>query len=206
MLHVVFLLTCLQTENFRLHNIESGMSMSLIAEALTRKCPLKKSVLRNFAKSGPQPAALLKRAQAQEFFCEFCKISKNTFFYRTTSVATSFNELIIVGEKSDLLFHHSNKANMAFILTRYFIFIKLICPTKLSFMKTASSIFQICSKSISTKINPVWFKDIFLRQIQFFLNHWRRASNILRLFTIKPFHILIIKIYSFSLDLKSYVK
>ena len=46
----------------------------------------------------------------------------------------------------------------------------------------------------------------FLLQIQFFKNYWRRVSNRLRLLIIKPFHIMKIKINSFSLDLESNVK
>ena len=64
----------------------------------------KKGVLRNFAKftgkhlcqclffnkvAGLRPATLLKRDTGQVFSCEFCKISKNTFSYRTPSVAAS---------------------------------------------------------------------------------------------------------------------
>ena len=30
-----------------------------------------------------------KESLAQVFFCEFCEISKNTYFYRTPSVAAS---------------------------------------------------------------------------------------------------------------------
>ena len=40
----------------------------------------KKGVLRNFIK---------KETLAQVFSCEFCEISKNTFFYRTPLVAAS---------------------------------------------------------------------------------------------------------------------
>ena len=43
--------------------------------------------------------------------------------------------------------------------------------------------------------NSVWYKENnFSQQIQFFKNHWRSVSNKLRLFIIKPFHTLIIKI------------
>ena len=34
-----------------------------------------------------------KEALAQVFSCEFCEISKNTFFYRTPPVAASDNSL-----------------------------------------------------------------------------------------------------------------
>ena len=63
----------------------------------------KKGVLRNFAKfTGKHPCQglffnkvagpcnfLKKETLAQVFFCEFCKISKNTFSYRTPPVAAS---------------------------------------------------------------------------------------------------------------------
>ena len=41
--------------------------------------------------SGGQP----KQKMAQVFSCEFCKISKNTFFRRTPLVAASANSLTI---------------------------------------------------------------------------------------------------------------
>ena len=66
----------------------------------------KKGVLRNFAKfTGKhlcqrlfcnkvaglslRPATLLENVLAQVVSCEFCEISKKTFFYRTPSVAAS---------------------------------------------------------------------------------------------------------------------
>ena len=60
----------------------------------------KKGVLRNFAKftgkhlwpaTGLQQACnfIKKDTLAQVFSCEFCEISKNTFFYRTPLVAAS---------------------------------------------------------------------------------------------------------------------
>ena len=74
------------------------------SEAVDRKCSIKKGVLRNFAKfsgkylcqslffhkiTGLRPATLLKKTLAQVFSCDFCKISKNTFYYRTPLMATS---------------------------------------------------------------------------------------------------------------------
>ena len=73
---------------------------------------------------------------------------------------------------------------------------------------------------ISENISHIAFgtvrkQTIFLRKtliyfnsksIFFFWNHWQSVSNRQRLFIIKPFHIMKIKFYSFSLDLKSYVK
>ena len=66
----------------------------------------KKDVLRNFAKftgkhlcqrlflnkvAGLRPMAcnFIKKSLAQVFSCEFCEISKNTFFHRTPLVAAS---------------------------------------------------------------------------------------------------------------------
>ena len=54
----------------------------------------KKGILRNFAKfTGKHLCQNLffikKESLAQEFSCEFCEISKNTYFYRTSLVAAS---------------------------------------------------------------------------------------------------------------------
>ena len=51
----------------------------------------KKGVLRNFAKfTGKQACNFIKKETlAQMFSCEFCEISKNTFFHRTPLVAAS---------------------------------------------------------------------------------------------------------------------
>ena len=52
----------------------------------------KKGVLRNFAIFTGKHLCLQlikKESLAQVFFCEFCEISKNTFFYRTLPVAAS---------------------------------------------------------------------------------------------------------------------
>ena len=77
------------------------------AEAVVRGCSVKKGVLRNFTKftgkhlcqslffnkvADLRPATLLKKRLAQVFFCGFCEISKNTFFYRTPPVATFGND------------------------------------------------------------------------------------------------------------------
>ena len=70
-----------------------------------RRCSVRKGVFRDFAKFTGKypcqslffnkvvdlsPATLLKKETlAQVFSCEFCKISTNTFFYRTPPVAAS---------------------------------------------------------------------------------------------------------------------
>ena len=55
----------------------------------------RKDFLRNFAKftgETPVPESLFnKDTLAQVFSCEFCEISKNTFFYKTPSMAASVN-------------------------------------------------------------------------------------------------------------------
>ena len=73
-------------------------------EAVARMCSVRKVVLRNLAKfTGKhlcqslffkqsymsQPATLLKRDSATSVYCKFCKISKNTFSYKTRPVAAS---------------------------------------------------------------------------------------------------------------------
>ena len=46
-----------------------------------RRCPVRKGVLRNFAKFRPQDCNFIKKeTHAQVFSCEFCEIFKNTFF------------------------------------------------------------------------------------------------------------------------------
>ena len=49
----------------------------------------KTGVLRNFAKLTRKHNFITKESLAQVFSCEFCEISKNTYFYRTPLVAAS---------------------------------------------------------------------------------------------------------------------
>ena len=71
----------------------------------------RKGVLRNIARfkgkhpvpgcffnkvTGRRPATLSKEALAQVFFCEFCELSKSTFFYRTPPVAASVQQPLTV--------------------------------------------------------------------------------------------------------------
>ena len=75
-----------------------------------RRCPVRKGVLRNFAKftgkqlcqslflnkvAGLRPATLLKNTLAQVFSCEYCEIYKTTFFHRTPLVAASAQSHIV---------------------------------------------------------------------------------------------------------------
>ena len=47
--------------------------------------------------AGMRPATLLKKRLAQVFSCEFCKISKNTYSYRTPLVAASQIRTFVYG-------------------------------------------------------------------------------------------------------------
>ena len=72
-------------------------------EAVAKRRSVRKGVIRNFANSqkntcvsfffnkvaGLRPATLLKRILVQVFSCKFCKISKNSFSYRTPPVTAS---------------------------------------------------------------------------------------------------------------------
>ena len=73
-------------------------------EAVAQRCFCKKGILRNFAKftgkhlcqslffikvPGLRPTTLLKKTLTRLFSSEFCEICKNTFSYRTPSVAAS---------------------------------------------------------------------------------------------------------------------
>ena len=56
------------------------------SEAVVRRCSLKKV----FLEVSQRSASLLKKGTLVQLFpCEFCKISKNTFSYRTPPVAAS---------------------------------------------------------------------------------------------------------------------
>ena len=61
-----------------------------------QKCSVRKGILRNIAKftgkhlwRSPFLNFMKKETMAQVFYCEFCKIYKKTFFYRTPLVAAS---------------------------------------------------------------------------------------------------------------------
>ena len=57
-----------------------------ISEAVVQKCSVKKV----FLEISPQACNFIKKgALVQVFSCEFCKISQNTFSYRTPLVAAS---------------------------------------------------------------------------------------------------------------------
>ena len=66
-----------------------------------RRCSVRKGVLRNFVKftgkhlcqnmffNKVAGLSLLEKRLTQVFYCEFCEIVKNTFFYRPPLVAAS---------------------------------------------------------------------------------------------------------------------
>ena len=64
-----------------------------------QRCSMKKGVLRNFTKfTGKQLQAnvIKKETLGHVFSCKFCEISKNTFSYRTLTVATSEDQINLV--------------------------------------------------------------------------------------------------------------
>ena len=77
--------------------------LSYICRSSRPKVFRKKGVLRNFTKfTGKHLCQSLffnklikKETLAQVFFCEFCEISKNTFFYRTYPVAASTFDYLV---------------------------------------------------------------------------------------------------------------
>ena len=83
----------------RFHNIRfSHWKISRI-ETVVPRCYVKKVFFRNFTKfTGP---FIKKEILAQVFFCEFCKISKNIFFYRLLPVVAS-EESVGVKFKEDI--------------------------------------------------------------------------------------------------------
>ena len=59
---------------------------------ISKKCirvPGPLEILQNLQENTCARDSLLIKLQAQVFSCEFCEISKNTYFYRTPLVATS---------------------------------------------------------------------------------------------------------------------
>ena len=68
-------------------------------EAVARRCSVKKLLLeisQNSQENKPEACNFIKKdTLAQVFSCEFCEISKNTFFYRTPLVAASGQKRIL---------------------------------------------------------------------------------------------------------------
>ena len=88
--------------NKNLENLEKTSEMSPITEAVARRCSVKKvflEILRNSQENTCARVSFLIKLQAcnfikketlaQVFSCEFCKISKNAFYYRTPRMAAS---------------------------------------------------------------------------------------------------------------------
>ena len=67
--------------------------MKLIIEAVAQRCSVKKVLLEISQNSQENTCGrvsfLIKLTLAQVFSCEFCEISKNTFFHRPSLVAAS---------------------------------------------------------------------------------------------------------------------
>ena len=81
------------TVNFRSENKVFYMLIIHVKEAVVRRCSVKRMLLEISRNSHENTCArdlfLIKESLAQVFSCEFCEISKNTFFYRKTPVAAS---------------------------------------------------------------------------------------------------------------------
>ena len=102
----------LDVTNIKFHNVaETDRSGH-------RRCSVKKGVLRNFAKftgkhlcqrlffnkvAGQVCNFIKKESLAQVFSCEFCKISKNVFFYRTPPDDCSWTEVLNTAETKYLI-------------------------------------------------------------------------------------------------------
>ena len=66
-----------------------GSENILSSEALVQRFSVKKVLLEISQNSQEACNFVKKEALAQAFSCEFCEISKNTFFHRTPLVAAS---------------------------------------------------------------------------------------------------------------------
>ena len=92
------------SESFlKTHHISPANFLTILTEAAAGwRCSVRKGTLRNFLGkhlcqslflnkvAALRPATLLKKKTlTQVFSCEFCEISKNTFFHRTPLVAAS---------------------------------------------------------------------------------------------------------------------
>ena len=72
---------------------------SLYVEAVVRRCSVKKLLIEILQNSQENTCArvsfsLKEETLAQMLSCEFCKISKNTFYYRTPLLAASVYEVV----------------------------------------------------------------------------------------------------------------
>ena len=120
--------------------ILSKKKISLINESVVRRCSVKKMLLKLSQNSQENTCAgvsflirlqasacnlIKKKTLSQVFSCKFCEISKNTFFYRTPSVAVSsifLGQLLIIlltsdretrqfGGQLDITYYHSFGGN-----------------------------------------------------------------------------------------------
>ena len=75
---------------FTLNTLVHDVRNLLQSEAVVRRCSVKKVFLKVFLKKVPEACNFIKKETlTQVFSCEFWEISKNTFFYKTPSVAAS---------------------------------------------------------------------------------------------------------------------
>ena len=93
---------------------ETGLSDHHL-EAVIRRCSVKKVFLEILQNSQENNCArvsfffIKKETLAQVFSCEFCEISKNTFYYRTPLVAASDHHLMLSVMKTKLSFEEPKR-------------------------------------------------------------------------------------------------
>ena len=114
----------------------------LLLEAVVRRCSVKKAQARNFIK---------KETLAQVFSCEFCEISKNTFFHRTLLMAAF---VIYEHTKNYLL-------DWTWILWNTFSIILVIPLIKNITFKLKA--FSFLGHILEVAINRCYSKTIFLK-------------------------------------------
>ena len=93
--------------NESLHKKLEESRKTSIYRSSHRRCSIKKGFLRNFSKfigkhlCGPEPCNFIKKETlAQVFSCEFCEISKNTFFTEHLRATTSFSFITQINLKA----------------------------------------------------------------------------------------------------------
>ena len=101
-------------------------------------------------KQSPHPATLLKKTLPQVFSCEFCEISKNTFFNRTPPVAVSERWKIVKPITiAENVFYTSYWKKGKWSLCKKRLYKDLStnsCSVDVSAIKNTSSKQQICSQ------------------------------------------------------------
>ena len=101
------------------------------------------------------------------FSCEFCKISKNTFFHRAPLVAASVNHDLIMTffSKWTMWIAPSPEAATWGVLWKK-VFLKISQNSQLNIWTTASASLQRCSDNEIWSVNRTSWKIFFLKNYQ----------------------------------------